>query len=266
MDDAQAALAAGGPNPRLATFSPQRVQEVQSKLRSMAWPKLQGCFVVLFTARSGSTFLTRELEYVYDIGKMGETLNPDQMKGKTAQQITRKRKNQWFSFKAGVPGVISGELSGFFEAYMDKTSFLRLVRKDIVGQAISFAKASQTGQWHANNPAAKNPVYDPKKIAKSVNATAAAVEQLQAYAAQTGRPCRLVVYEDFEQGDFSRVLAACDSLGVPRRPPDQSVTHRSVEKMSDDTNEEWRARFNDDMKRATRDTIQRYHEAIETAL
>ncbi len=220
--------------------------------------------MVLFTARSGSTYLTRELEYTYDLGRMGETLNPAQVKNRPVAKIVAARKKQWFGFKAGVQGVVAGELYGFFDAYLEKTVFMRLVRRDIVAQAISFKKASQTGQWHAHNQAERVPEYDGASITKSIKKIVASAEHLRLYAERAGRPCRTVFYEDFAQGDFAGVLAAADALGVPRRPPEADAEHRPVERMSDQTNETWRARFTEEMNSRTRDMIDRYLQDIQT--
>ena len=252
---------------RLSAFPRPHVRATEEAVgivrEPLRWPKIRGCFVVLFTARSGSTYLTRELEYAYDIGRMGETLNPAQVKNKPVAKIVATRKREWFGFKAGVQGVVAGELYGFFDAYLDKTVFLRLVRKDIVAQAISLKKASQTGQWHAHNAPERAPEYDDAAIMKSIKKIVTGTEHLRLYAQLTGRPCRTVFYEDFAEGDFSSVLAATDALGAPRRPPEADVEHRSVERMSDEINEAWRARFTEEMNMRTRDMIQRYLDALQ---
>lgn len=246
---------------RLRAFPRLQIRETRKEIRgvqSNAWPPLQGCLVVLFTARSGSTFLTRELEFLYDIGRMGETLNPAQVKGRSVAGIIAHRRDKWFGFKAGLPGVVAGEFYGFFDVYLERTSFLRLVRRDIVGQAISFGKASQTGQWHAGNRPKRAPSYDAGKIAKAICKISAGIEQLRRYAEICERPCRTVFYEDFAEGDFASVIGACDALGIPRRPEDVLTEHRPVERMSDETNETWRSRFLEEIDDATREVVDRY--------
>ncbi len=249
---------------RLEAFPISKVKAIREKILGRMWPNLEGVLVVLFTARSGSTFLTRELEFVYDIGVVGETLNPEQAKGHPLDKVLRKRRGAWFGCKAGVPGVIAGETYGFFDMYTESSCFLRLVRRDVVDQAISFCKAEQTGQWHAHNASDGRAAYDAQEIAKAIAKIVAGVDQLRRYAEFSGRPCGTVFYEDFAEGDFTSVLAACDALGVPRRPPDAAVEHRSVERMSDDTNIEWRTRFLEDMDPRTRSLIERYAEALNS--
>src|SRR5689334_20828796 len=43
------------------------------------FPDLKGCFVILFTSRSGSTYLCTEVEKLYRIGAVGESFNASQL-------------------------------------------------------------------------------------------------------------------------------------------------------------------------------------------
>jgi LPS sulfotransferase NodH len=252
--------------PRLEAFSHFQVEEIHARLGALptgAWPRIDGCFVILFTARSGSTFLCRELEHAYDIGRMGEVLNPGQLKGRPVARIVRRRKNAWFAFKAGLQGVIAAELSGFFDVYLKKTQFIQLVRRDIVAQAVSFVKASQTRQWHLTDSVEQEPEYDPAAIGKAVRKLSSGVLDLRRYADLAGRPCITVVYEDFSDDDFTPALAACDALGLPRRVGGEVVKHRPVERMSDAVNLDWRDRFMACMDTQMRKRIDAYQASLQ---
>lgn len=257
-------------DPRTATlglFSPTQVDRARKdlgKIRTAPWPRLEGCLAVLFTARTGSTFLTRELEVAFDIGRMGETLNPRQVRGRTVPRIVEPRRDRWFAFKGGPPGVIVGELTGFFEAYMDRTSFIRVVRHDIVAQAISLTKAMQTRQWHDHNPAVRPAFYDRAALAKAVRKIAKASEQLRKYAGRSGRPCKTVAYEDISGGELTAALAAGDALGVPRLSSKDALPSRPVERVRDPTGAEWRARFLAEMDPITAKRIEKYAESIRS--
>jgi LPS sulfotransferase NodH len=227
------------------------------------WPEVKACLIVLFTARSGSTFLTRELEIAFDVGKMGETLNPPKVKKRPLQKAIPKLTGAWFSAKAGVPGVVSGELAGFFDHYIDKTCFIRLMRKDIVAQAVSTAKALQTRAWHAINTPVAEAQYDGAAIADAVVKIERNVDQLRKYAHLTGRPCLPLVYETFANGDLTPAMNVCDSLGAPRHASEEGVVPRPVQRVGDATNEAWIARFTEEMDSDVRDGIARYVAAIE---
>src|SRR5438067_9340608 len=99
------------------------------------WPQLCGCLVILFASRSGSTFLCRELEQIYEIGELGESLNPPQLRARALRieeeypssalryTIRHLMENGWFGFKAGNQAIVIAEKIGFVSEYLQKTSF-----------------------------------------------------------------------------------------------------------------------------------------------
>ncbi len=253
-------------SPRLKPFPASLDRKILREMGPISqepWPEVEACLLVLFTARSGSTFLTRELEIAFEVGKMGETLNPPKVKKRPLQKSIPRLMGAWFSAKAGVPGVVSGELCGFFDHYIHKTSFIRLLRKDIVAQAVSTAKAVQTRAWHAINTPVAEAQYDGAIIADAVVKIERNVAQLRQYASLTGRPCLPLVYEDFANGDLTPALKVGDALEVPRHKSDEGVVARPVERVGDATNQAWIARFTEEMDVQVRDCIARYVEAIE---
>ena len=251
--------------PRLEAFSHFQVEDVNARLGKLPkgnWPPLAGCFVILFTARTGSTFLCSELEHAFDIGKMGEFLNPAQLRGRPVASIVERRANSWFAFKAGAQGVISAELTGLFDTYMDKTVFILLVRRDVVAQAVSLVKAAQTSQWHLYDQAERKPVYDEGAISRSIRKILARAKELREYADLTGRPRVTLVYEDFANGDFSPAISAAQSLGVPFRTLGENDEARSVQRMSDSTNTEWQDRYAAEMSPTVRNRIEAYQASL----
>ncbi|MGI9168935.1 MAG: Stf0 family sulfotransferase [Caulobacteraceae bacterium] len=250
---------------RLSVFADARVDEIRGRMEEVGpgpWPSVEGALVVLFTARSGSTFLCREIESDFDVGRMGETLNPAQVKGRPAGEVVARHKGRWFAFKAGLQGVIAAELHGFFDAYLDRCVFILLARRDIVAQAVSLEKAAQTKQWHTINEAQRTAAYDGAKIAAAVKTLASRLDQLRAYARASGRPWRTLIYEDFSNGDFSAAEATCEALGVPRRAAGEEIKARPVERVGDAVNEAWAARFRAEMDAATATLIEEYQAGL----
>jgi len=260
--DGAAALASAGPvAERLKVFTDAHVRKIGRKLgevRTAPWPRIEGCLAVLFVSRAGSTFLARELECAFEIGRLRESLNPPLIRNRAAAQVVESRQDPWFSFKAGGNGVIAAELCGFFDAYLRETSFILLMRRDIVAQAVSRVKAKQTEQWHSTQLSKRVAVYNGAKIAQGVKLIADGVERLRLYAEQSGRPWRSLVYEDFEHGDFTLAMAACDALGVPRRSADSAIRASPVERIGDAINEAWAERFRQEAKPAMLDRVERY--------
>ena len=190
---------------------------------------------------------------------MEESLNPHQVEGIAAANIVRAHAEDWFSFKLGVPGIISAELTGVVSQYVSKTHFLFLLRRDIVAQAVSLVKARQRGQWlSTHRPTGSALTYDAAEIAHAIRIVVGAVGHLRAYLELTERPWRRLVYEDFETGDYTTAMSACDAFGVPRRRPDEPSVRPALEKMSDAINDDWMARFRDEMASVTQDQVARY--------
>jgi len=250
---------------RVSAFAASKVDGVRRKLtaaRPGEWPPLEGVLAVLFTARSGSTFLARELEPIFAIGEMRESLNPPRVAGRSADEIVASREDSWFSFKAGGPGVIAAELCGFFDAYMARTVFIRLLRRDIVAQAVSREKALQTAQFHSTQGRAREATYNARAIARSVSLIAKGVGALAAWLERVNRPCRTLIYEDFALGDFTPAILACEALGVPRRLGGGQAPYRPVDKIGDASNLEWACRFEADMDGPTRGCIEGYGASV----
>ncbi len=263
---APALVAASTREGRLRAFPGAKVAKIREqlgKIGSAPWPELPGCLLVLFTARSGSTYLCRELERHFDVGKMAETLNPAQISKSPIERRLSKRLSPWFAFKAGFKGVVGAECSGFVDTYLSDIVLIRLVRRDIVAQAVSLVKATQTRQWHLTDTVRQPARYNLAEIESAILKIASVADRLRAYAEGMGRPCEMLAYEDFSGGDTSGALSICDRLGVPRRSIESPIEHRPTERMGDEINEQWRERASREMGATARDWVSRYHAAVE---
>jgi hypothetical protein len=222
------------------------------------WPELHGCLVILFTSRSGSTYLCRELEKHYWIGSVGESLNPSQLSSRARRHelnspaaairytVRHLGENGWFAFKSGNAGLSIAELSGFMEAYWGYTKLILLIRRDLVAQAISQVKADITSRYHSNQKEVR-PVrieeFSFENILQRMKNTLSRFKVLDEYVKSAGLPCGHLFYEQFETGDFSTVTSLCDMLEIPRRPPSAANRNRIVEKIGDSVNAAWHERF-----------------------
>ena len=151
-------------------------------------PVIDGCLSVLFTSPASSTFLARELETVFDIGRMREAFNPNPMQGFAPAEIVSRRKGTWFSFKAGAPGLIAAELCGLFDTYLEKTAFILVLRRDIVAQAVCLQKTEHARQWHSTQRPQQGAIYDGARIARSIENIAKGVDRLREYIKRARRP------------------------------------------------------------------------------
>jgi len=204
-----------------------------------------------FSSRSGSTFISREIETRFEVSRMREAFNPTRLN--TEGLVLRPG---WFAFKAGVHGFIVAEKLGFFDAYLPQTHFLLLFRRDVVAQAVSAVKAKQQGVWHSTAKKDPKPAeYDPEKIGSTIQNIVESMFTLRAMLNRAQRPFVKIFYEDCV-ADFSAVDAACESFGVPRRM--SATKPKPVEKVGDDVNEEWIARYKAEMTPEMADVLRRY--------
>lgn len=129
-------------------------------------------------------------------------------------------------------------------AHLGRLRFVHLRRRDVVAQAVSWAKALQTHFWHpgeAVQPGGQDPHYDEELIGRLV----AAIETFEAdwdqWFAAHGILPHQVVYEELAADPLGTAHEVLDYLGLHVPPGRQLVIgHR---RQADDVNADWAARF-----------------------
>jgi LPS sulfotransferase NodH len=129
-------------------------------------------------------------------------------------------------------------------AHFGRLEFVHLRRRDVVAQAVSWAKALQTHLWHpgeAVRPGGRDPHYDEELIGRLV-ATIEEFEQRWThwFAAHSIEPCE-VGYEELAADPARAAHQVLDHLDL-HLPPDRQllVGHR---RQADQVNADWIARF-----------------------
>ena len=120
--------------------------------------------------------------------------------------------------------------------------FVQLTRRDLLGQAISWARALQTGQWQSIVPGREPAVYDADQIYQCLRAAASDNARWNIFFARNGIEPAAIMYEDLvadPQEAVDRVASLLGLCGVARISPDK--VDLAVQR--DATTEEWRARF-----------------------
>jgi len=236
------------------------------------WPKLDGCLVIMFASRSGSTFLCRSVSEKYKIEQFGEDLNPVNFKVciesdslvpqlKLKRDIQKRATNGWFAFKGGFPGITGAERLGLIDQYQDRIHILFLLRRDLVAQAISLFKAEITGQFHSTQKAQNEAVdedFDAEKILRKANTILKTTQMVEEYINASGQSATPVFYEEFQNGDFSSVEKVLDGLSLPRRDSDDLGSVKQVARLSDSLNAEWKERILKDHPSGLRDILVEY--------
>ncbi|MGF7005363.1 Stf0 family sulfotransferase [Aminobacter sp. BE322] len=126
--------------------------------------------------------------------------------------------------------------------HLPKLHFVFLTRRDLLGQAISWAKAEQTGQYRHTQSARKDPTFDSRKIMASLTAIAKENARWETFFARNGlQPVRLV-YEDAVANPQLAVDRVALQVGL-KTGILADVTRVQVRIQRDSSTEAWRSRF-----------------------
>ena len=129
-------------------------------------------------------------------------------------------------------------------AQLGRLRFVHLRRRDVVAQAVSWAKALQTHYWHpgeAVQPGGQHPHYDEELICRLVSA----IEKFEAdwtqwLAAHSIVPYQ-VVYEELAADPLRTAHKVLDYLDLHVPPDRQLVIGRR--RQADQVNDDWAARY-----------------------
>lgn len=128
-------------------------------------------------------------------------------------------------FAAG-PDVVTTLLPG--------AKYLSVTRRRTIRQAVSYAKATQSGAWRADLRRRREPRFSHLRILKHLLFVAQDVEQWERFYERNGiQPLRLV-YEDIDEDYEGTMRRVIGFLGI-----DATVPPRPLAKQADRVTEEW---------------------------
>jgi len=122
--------------------------------------------------------------------------------------------------------------------------FVHLRRRDVVAQAVSWAKAQQTHYWHpgeAVEPGGQHPRYDDELIGRLVGAIEKHEADWTSWFATNGIAPHQIVYEDLAADPLRSAHTVLDFLGL-EVPRDRQLVV-SHWRQADQVNADWVARF-----------------------
>lgn len=212
-------------------------------------------YVICATPRSGSTYLCELLASTGQLGKPEEYFNtvgrrkhtdPNYPKNPRAQvEIAR--------FMGATPNGIYGvkimllqyhrarKRVDLFHA-LPNLEFLRIRRRDLLGQAISMWRAQQTGQYVASRRANRTPVYDAQKIRDYLDAVLVMDASWNALMLERGVQPLTFDYEDVVRDPQAAVDRVAALMGLAAPPPiNRALVRVTVQR--DQESDEWRRRF-----------------------
>ncbi|MEO1139429.1 MAG: Stf0 family sulfotransferase [Pseudomonadota bacterium] len=209
------------------------------------------------TPRCGSHFLGHQMHAMGAFGYPLEYLNPGNWKVWNKRAGSQATLDYIKSARTGPNGVFSVKLHHeHLPAFLKQElapldyRFVHLCRRDLVKQAISFARAQQTGAWISDMPETAPAQYDWALIAAKVDAISRGNAAWQGFLRSVGIVPLVLYYEDIVAdmpGTIEQMAAylEIDLNDVTIEQP--TFTPQRQKKASDD---DWRVRFESDSRAA----------------
>jgi len=235
--------------------------EVDNAAFRQNWDRLAPAdrtYVVVFTARSGSTWLTSVLSATKQLGYPEEYINPDFVRAVAQAQNTRdpecllqmlKRRrctpNGVFGIEVRAIDVALLSEETFFRVFDDKTVFFNLWRDNIVAQGISLFRAVATGHYHSTDGQVRSPPsYDGEEIRRWVRHIAITENDNLRMLRRAQRPIRGLRYEDIVRDREGTIEAFARALDVSIEPRELvGPVEGETRKIGDDWNSKAEQRF-----------------------
>lgn len=206
-------------------------------------------YAICAEPRAGTVFLCRLLTATGRLGKPAEYFH----RAERARALLRDPAElDRLAARAATPNGVYG--LKVFSAHFDLVArtrwterlpglaFVHVRRRDLLGQAVSLARAIQTGQYKADSEAAAEPRYDPHLIADCLARTAYGQARWESWFARNGLDVLRLDYEDVAERPEAAVAAVARRVGIDDLPAVEG-DQAGLRVQRDALSEEWRSRF-----------------------
>jgi LPS sulfotransferase NodH len=219
-------------------------------------------YVIASNPRSGSSLFGRALAETGKAGAPHEYLKPDLM-AKLFEKWGCNDINQYFDKLKSIntsPNGVFGIKMHFFQLAeaidrhgfdihrtLPGATYIRIKRGDIIRQAISLSRASQTGQWSSAEKHRRAAVYSAFHIHRCWSDLVSWEQQWNAYFQESGLMPHTIFYEQLTghyrptiKSALTDIIGA-DSAGIPIVSPKMAMQRDAL-------TEEWYERFLADVR------------------
>ena len=239
-------------------------------------------YVIVFSARSGSTWLTSILSKTEALGYPEEYINPDFIRD-VAQFLNttdpsdfleilkrrRKTKNEIFGIECRAVDILCIGEDLFFKSFDKKTIFFNLWRKNIVAQAISLYRAVTTGRFHSNDGKQEQTLasYNAQAIKAWLEHIAEEENSNISMLEKQNKPFTNLCYEVIVKDRSGTIRLFADKLGVKMESFEiDNSENEDVQKIGDSWNVEaercFRSEHPDFLARIERNRLIRRYETF----
>lgn len=223
------------------------------------------CYVILFTPRSGSSWLTSILKATNALGRPGEYINPhfigdiarranskDQLGILEILKRRGKSKTGVFGLEATSTHVTAFGEEQFFQAFDQQTVMFNLWRDNIVAQGVSLYRAVATQRFHSSDQAESTPppAYDATQIRRWISHLLKIENNNRTMLDRRGIFPRVIRYEDIVRSKATTLSIFADALHVSL--PEQiekTATAGELKKVGDSWNQSIEQEFRQKEKR-----------------
>lgn len=143
---------------------------------------------------------------------------------------------------ANQASFIQSKWPDLFETFFLQASIVRLLRRNVLAQAVSLARALQTSRWFSDEKESREPVYDRDAITKAFHHIQRQNAWWDDLLARHAISSLTLYYEDFAEAPETTVAAIGSVLGVERISP-RSCRPPDIRTQSDSTSISWAERY-----------------------
>ena len=213
--------------------------------------------MMLFTNRSGSSLVSEHMRSAPQFTGFGEPLNAkwiidrcereqlttfaDYLRWET-DRLYRHQPGGLLGMKASYGQAMMLMRSGAIPTFFDDVRWVVIQRDDLLAQAVSFAIADQTKQWHSfDSGRPVEPVYDFQDIRRRLQGFAHSYMAINMFcAAFEIRPYR-IIYDEFARDPVAGARGLASYLGVEEVTIDSQALQMKPQRNS--FSAEFRKRF-----------------------
>jgi LPS sulfotransferase NodH/ribosome modulation factor len=235
------------------------VDDARRALRMARTKPSERVYVILFSARSGSTWLDSVLSATQRLGFPREYLNPALVRQTAAEldartpedliAMLRRAKqspNGVFGLKARAIDITLFGANLFAAAFAEPGIFFHLWRDNLVAQAVSLYRAVSSRRYHSNSPSTvtEPPPFDAAALLNWLRHVAATENDNVMLLQQHGIAARHLVYERITADRLGTVRQFAHALAVPFTQDDfREVGAKELTPVSDAWNQHAEARL-----------------------
>ena len=213
---------------------------------------------MLYSARSGSTYAAQLLSALPSFSKTTDWFWPERLEqqrlrrgfathDETIGYILSRVNQPVFALKSTTESLAAAAYLGVLDQFRERHVFVTIERKDKVAQAVSFYKASLSGQFHSTHAARRSVREDQYDFAAIDRHHRRFVDRTKTFAAALdalGASAATIYYEDMIADPRRFVARISEILDLPRarvHPPETSL-----KPLADMLNQAWAERFRRD--------------------